>query len=247
MQRAEQDVAAPLQLLGQRLVHPTDLRLPGEEHQHAAALVLQRLQHRLHHPRLDALARRQRAAPALLHRVHAPLAAHHRCLVEQRRQALALQRRRHQQELERLVAQQLTRIERQRQGQIGIQAALVEFVEDHQPDAFQCRVVLQAARKDALGDHLDAGVRPDLAVQADAVAHRLADPLAQLAGQAFGGGAGGQPARFEHDDGLPGQPGFAEQRQRHAGGLAGAGRRLEHGFVALLQGLAQRRQNFVDR
>ena len=58
----------------------------------------------------------------------------------------------------------------------------MEFVEDHQPDAFQCRVVLQAARKDALGDHLDAGVRPDLAVEADAVAHRLADPLAQLAG-----------------------------------------------------------------
>ena len=123
----------------------------------------------------------------------------------------------------------------------------MEFVEDHQPDAFQCRVILQASRKNAFGDHLDAGIRADLAVQTNAVTDGFANPLAKLAGQPFGGSAGRQAARFEHDDGLPGQPGFAEQRQRHAGGLAGAGRRFEHGFVALLQGLAQRWQNFVDR
>ena len=117
----------------------------------------------------------------------------------------------------------------------------MEFVEDHQADAFQRRIVLQAAGEDAFGDHLDARVRPHLAVQANAVAHRLADPFAQLAGQALGGGAGGQSAWFEHEDGLSGQPGRIEQRQRHAGGLAGAGRRLQHHFVAGAQGIAQGR------
>src|SRR5690606_40039756 len=63
-----------------------------------------------------------------------------------------------------------------------------------------------------------SGVRAHLAVQADAVADGLADRLAQFAGQPFGGGAGGQPARFQHEDALPGQPGLVEQRQRHTGG-----------------------------
>src|SRR5690606_39919782 len=67
----------------------------------------------------------------------------------------------------RSVAQQLAAIEGKRQRQIGIQAALVEFIEDHQPDALQRRVVLQAAGKNALGDHLDARTRTDLAVQAN--------------------------------------------------------------------------------
>ncbi|MDT4824390.1 hypothetical protein FQZ97_576370 [compost metagenome] len=122
----------------------------------------------------------------------------------------------------------------------------MEFVEDHQADAVQRRVVLQAAGEDALGDHLDARPRADLAVQADAVADRFADLLAQLAGQPLGGGARGQPARLEHEDALPGQPRLAEQYQRHAGGLAGAGRRLQHHFVAQGEGGAQVGENGID-
>ncbi len=45
---------------------------------------------------------------------------------------------------------------------------------------------------------------------------------------------------------LPGQPGLAEQGQRHAGGLAGTGWRLQHGLVALGQGLAEGGQYVVD-
>ncbi len=163
-------------------MHPADLRLAGQKHQQAARFIGQGLQHGLGDALLDALARLPGRAPARLHRVHAALAGHHRRVTEQRGQALALQGRGHQQHLERLVTQQLAAIEGQRQGQVGIQAAFVEFVEDHQADAFQRRIVLQTAGEDALGDHLDAGLRADLAVQADAIAHRLADALAQLAG-----------------------------------------------------------------
>jgi len=122
----------------------------------------------------------------------------------------------------------------------------VKLIEDHQADAFQRRIVLQAPRQNALGDHLDARLRPDLAVQADAIANGLANPLAQLAGQSLGCRARGQAARFEHDELLPGQPRLVEQRQRHTGGLASARRCFEHRFVALLQGLAQRGQRLVD-
>ncbi|MCY1285500.1 hypothetical protein D9M70_344420 [compost metagenome] len=237
VQRAEQDVAAPVEPIGQLLGHATDLRLAGQEYQQAAGLVGQGLEHRLHHLGLQGLARLGRPAPALLHRVHAAFAAHHRRVIQQARQTLAFQGGRHQHDLQRrLVAQQRAAVEAEGQGQVGVQAALVEFVEDHQADPFQRRVLLQAAGEDALGDHLDARARADFRLQADAVADRLADLLAQLAGQALGGGAGGQATRLQHEDALPGQPGFVEQGERHSSGLAGTGRCLQHGLVAGLQG-----------
>lgn len=122
----------------------------------------------------------------------------------------------------------------------------MEFVEDHQADAVQRRIVLQAAGEDALGDHFDAGPRPDLALQADAIADGLADPLPQLGGQPLGRRARRQPARFEHEDALAGEPGLAEQRQRHPGGLAGARRGFEHGLVVFAKGLAQGGKNGID-
>jgi len=78
MQRAEQDVLPLGQPLAQGLVNAPDLSLPREEHQQAAGLLVERLQHRLHHPGLDAFACPPRRAPAHRHRVHAPFAAHQR-------------------------------------------------------------------------------------------------------------------------------------------------------------------------
>ncbi len=122
----------------------------------------------------------------------------------------------------------------------------MEFIEDQQADAFQGRVILQAPGEDAFGDHLDAGTRADLAVQADAITHGLADFLSQLAGQALGGGPGGQAPGFEHEDGLSGQPVLVQERQGHAGRLAGTGRGFEHRFMACRQGGTQCRQNFIN-
>jgi hypothetical protein len=122
----------------------------------------------------------------------------------------------------------------------------VKFVENHQPHPFQRRVVLQAPGEDALGHHLDARLRPYPAFQANAITHGLPDLLAQLAGQPLGRRPRGQASGFEHEDGLPGQPGLAQQGQRHAGGLAGAGRGFEHGFVTVSQGVAQGGEDGVD-
>ncbi len=55
-----------------------------------------------------------------------------------------------------------------------------------QADTVQRRGVLQATGKDTLGDHFDAGLRADPALQADPVADGLADLFAQLGGQPLG-------------------------------------------------------------
>ena len=66
-------------------------------------------------------------------------------------------------------------VERQRQAEVGGQVALVDLVEDHEADAGQLRVVLQAAGQHALGDHLDPRRRPDVALVAGLVADGVAD------------------------------------------------------------------------
>ncbi|MNO55022.1 hypothetical protein D3C76_455050 [compost metagenome] len=248
MQRAKQDLGALAQRFLQALVHPADLGLTWQEYQHTASLVSQCLQHAIHYPWLDELTRLERPPPTDVDGVHAAFAADHRGIIQQPRKALALQGRGHQQNLQwRVVPQQLPAIQAQCQGQVGIKAALVKFVEDHQPHPLQRRVGLQAAGEDAFGHYLDAGFRPDLAVQADAIAHGFADLFAQLAGQALGRSPRCQAPGFEHENALPSQPRLIEQRQRHAGGLAGARWRLEHRFVTVFQGLAQGGQDSIDR
>ena len=138
-----------------------------------------------------------------------------------------------------LVAKQVAAVQAQGQCQVGVEAALVEFVEDQQTDTVQCRIVLQTTGEDAFGDHFDARVGPDLAVETDAIADGFTDFLPQFAGQAFRGGTGGQAPGFEHQDGLPRQPRLIQQGQGHAGGFTGAGRRFQHGFMAIRQGVTQ--------
>lgn len=240
VQRTEQDLRALAHGIGQLLMHPADLGLPRQEHQDAAAFIVQRFNNGLHQPRLDELARLERPPPAHIDREHAAFAAQDRRVVQHPGQTLAFQGRRHQEDFQRLlVAEQIAAIEAQGQGQVGVEAALVEFVEDQQADAFQRRIILQATGQDALGDHLDAGIRADLAVEADPVAHSFADLFPQFAGQPFGRRPRRQASWFEHENALSGQPGFVQQGQRHTGGLTGAGRCFEHGLVACRQGFTQ--------
>ena len=118
-------------------------------------------------------------------------------------------------------------VERQGQPEVGLEAALVELVEDHQAHALEAGVALQPPGEDALGHHLDARGGPDPPVVAGAVADGLADLLAQQRGHAAGRGPGGEPARLEHDDRPALQPRLVEEGQRHHRRLAGPGRRLQ--------------------
>ena len=75
---------------------------------------------------------------------------------QQAGQACGVEGGRHGQHAE-VGPQRRPHVEGQRQRQVAVEVALVHLVEDHQPDAGQGRVVLQAAGEQALGDDLDAG------------------------------------------------------------------------------------------
>ena len=70
--------------------------------------------------------------------------------------ARAVDRRRHDQKPQ-ILAQSLLRVARQRQAEIGIQRALVKFVEKNCGDTVEHGIVEDQSREDALGDDLDAG------------------------------------------------------------------------------------------
>ncbi len=150
---------------------------------------------------------------ARLDRKGAAFAFDHGRAVEQLRDPRAVKRRRHH-ENPQVFAQTPLRVERQRQPEIGIERALVKFVEQHGGDAVQFRIVENQPGENALGDHLDPGRARHLRAEADAIAHRLAHPLAERLRHALGGGARRDPARFQHDD----LPPFAQGSSSSASG-----------------------------
>ena len=223
MQRQHLD--AGIQRFLQPRLHARDLALAGQEHQKVTGVFGQRLLHRAAHLQLQRFiaARREMADR---HRVAAALAAQARC-IEEARQPLAIQRGRHHHQAQ-VVAQLRLHVQRQGQAEIATEVALVEFVEQDRADLFQHRVVLQHAGQDAFGDHLDARARRNLVLEADAVADGAAHLFAQLPRHEQRGAACGHPARLQQDDLPAQQPRRIQQRQRHLGGLAGAGRGFQH-------------------
>ena len=103
------------------------------------------------------------------------------------------------------------RSRQKRQREVGLQRALVHLVEDHAGHAVQAGIGLQAADQQALGDHLDAGGGGDGAVEPGAVADGVADRLAAQRRHARRRGAGGQPARLQHDDAAAAEPGASSR------------------------------------
>jgi hypothetical protein len=103
--------------------------------------------------------------------------------------------------------QGMLRLPAQGHGHIGMDAALMKLVEDH--DAYTCEraVAVDHAGKDAFGHDLDAGLLRNAVLEADAVADGLAYLLAQQLRQSFGNGFGRQAPGLQHDDLLVFQPG----------------------------------------
>ena len=149
-------IAGSRDALAQQRLGAADFACAGQEHQHRARLGAQRARDRVGHLPLD---RRARIAAeiARLDRKGAAFALDHRRVAEQRRDPRAVERRRHHQELQ-ILAQALLRVARQREAEIGIERALVEFVEQHRGDAVERRIVEDHAGEHALGDDFDAGL-----------------------------------------------------------------------------------------
>ncbi|MDF2800066.1 MAG: polyhydroxyalkanoate depolymerase, partial [Devosia sp.] len=137
-------------------------------------------------------------------------------------------------------------IEGEGEAKIAIEAALVKFVKEDGGDAGQFGIIHQHAGEDAFGDHFDARPGANAAIHADPVAHGRADLFAQQARHLGGGGAGGKPARLDHDDAAIRAPGRIQKGEGHAGGLAGAGGRHQHGIGAGGQRVVKGWESFVD-
>jgi hypothetical protein len=138
------------------------------------------------------------------------------------------------------------RVECQRQAEVAVEAALVDLVEQDGGDAGELRVGLDAAAEDAFGEDEDAGAGGAPGVEPGGIADRLADPLAGELRHPLGGGAGGEAAGRKEKD-FAGYPRFGEQGGSDGGGLAGTGRRDEHGVASLAQGGKEAGEDGVDR
>ena len=75
----------------------------------------------------------------------------------QRRDARAVERRRHDEQAQ-VLPQRALRVERQREAEIGVERALVKLVEQHAGDAGKLGIIENHAREHALGDDFDAGL-----------------------------------------------------------------------------------------
>ncbi len=227
----------------QQALGAADLGRARKERQHRAGFCAQRTRHGVGDLRFDARARIA-AEIARLDRIGAALALDDGRTPKECRDARTVDGRGHDQDLQ-VLAQALLRVARKCEAEIGVERALVEFVEQHRGDALQFRIVEDQPREHALGDDLDPGLGRYLRAEAHAQAHRLTGAFAECLRHPVGGGARRDPARLEHED-LARRPRLALKHQRHARGLAGTRRRDQHRDVAHAQRGGQRRQRIVD-
>lgn len=131
-------------------------------------------------------------------------------------------------------------------GQVCVEAAFVEFVEDDDVDAFEEWVALQASGEDSFGDDAQTSVFGGAVVEADLVADFLAKRSISFAGDAFGGGAGGDAAWFEQETKAGARESGVEEGGWDAGAFSGAGRSLQHEVIVVLQVFDDGGQKRVD-
>ncbi len=113
------------------------------------------------------------------------------------------------------------------EGDVAVEMAFVELVEENRRDARQCGVGEHLAQEDAFGDVFDARAGAGNVVEADAVADLRAERAVAFARHAGGEHAGGQAAGLEDDDfPVAEQPGV-EEHLRHLRRFARAGGCLE--------------------
>ena len=116
--------------------------------------------------------------------------------------------------------------------EVGFEVAFVEFVEDHDADAFEFGIGHHAAGENAFGEEAEARFRAGDLFEADLVADSFADAFGEFGSHAASCHAGGDAAGFE-DQNVAAE---SEQCGGHAGGLAGAGRGLDDQVRGAAQG-----------
>ena len=135
-------------------------------------------------------------------------------------------------------------VDEQRQGQVGVEVALVHLVEHDGPDADQLRIVLDPPEQQAGRDDLDTRTSTAASVSADGVPDRLAHRFAEQVRQPTGSSAGCDATGLRDDD--PSGDDLGD-RGRDQGRLAGARRCLDHRDSAGAKRLGESGQARGDR
>jgi hypothetical protein len=182
----------------QRLGAARDLADPRQEDEDVAGSAPEQVDRRVRDGALERL-----AAPQCdlldVDRKGATRRGEDRRAAEKPRDRLGLERRRHHDDPEvgpRVAPDPFD----QREREIGVEAALVELVEEDQADIFEERVVLEHAHQDPLRDDEQPGARAGSPLEADLVADLVAEPHAALGAIAARAARAGEPPRLEDDD-----------------------------------------------
>ncbi len=125
-------------------------------------------------------------------------------------------------------------------------AALVKFIEDHESDAFERRILLQPARQDSFGDDLDPRALADPRLEPRAITHGFAGRFAERLCHAACDRACSEASRLEHDDLACVQPRLMQKRERDACGFTCARRCLQHDPRAFRERLLELGEGGVD-
>ena len=163
---------------------------------------------------------------------------------EKRGEGARLERGGHHQELQR-VARPLE-LTQKRQGQVPLQVPLVELVQHHRAHAAEPGVGHQPPREDAFGDEAQPRPGTRALLETYLVAHRLAQRLAALLGDARRRQPRREAAGLQHPHLSVADESRVEQGRGDARRLPGAGSRLQHRGWAVAERLEDLRQEPVD-
>ncbi|MNT30398.1 hypothetical protein D3C72_1661900 [compost metagenome] len=136
---------------------------------------------------------------ATFNRKRTPFRGNDRRIGQDLSQPFVVERGGHDQQLE-ILTQPLLHVEQQRQRQIGLQAALMKFIKDHQPHTVQLGIVLQHPGQDPFRHHFQPRRRTDAGFRAHTITHGFAGLFTEQFGQALRHIARRQPARFQQND-----------------------------------------------
>ena len=231
----------------QGLRRAADLAGARQKREQVALVVGERAPDDRHHAAIQALvlATGGRWQVDRSHREHPSRRSNDRGIAEHTRQARGIEGRGHDQDPQ-ILAQLRLRIERKREPEVGLQAALVKLIEDHATRSFERRVALQHPREDTFGHDFDPGAAPDTRVCARAVANGRPACFSERVRHPFRHRTRGHATRLEHHDATGSQPAGLQQGERHDRALARTGRCRQHRNAVLGERRLQRRQGIED-
>ncbi|MNZ51000.1 hypothetical protein D3C78_688010 [compost metagenome] len=136
---------------------------------------------------------------ATFNRKRTPFRGNDRRIGQDLSQPFVVERGGHDQQLE-ILTQPLLHVEQQRQCQIGLQAALMEFIEDHQPHTVKLGIVLQHPGQEPFGHHFQARRRTNARFSTHTITDRFAGLFTEQFGQTLRHVTRRQPARFQQNN-----------------------------------------------